>query len=171
MNQKTRNVIALACEELGCNFENEAAWMQIKIVNCLATMRSRHNMNKYKRDTVEVVDCKAMLPENCIELQSIFQGSTPDPFCKYCEGVDYVVQGKLVIFSSHLGITDGTEKIIQFSALTEDEEGNLDFDSRWERMLVAYINWQYCLRFPAYKPQYVMNEYKREYMNQKLANR
>ncbi len=171
MNQKTRNVIAMACEQMRCSFEDEAAYMQVLIHECLKTMYSSKNLNKYSSATIEVVDNKALLPDSCLELIRVNTSRTMDAFCNLCADVDYVVQGGVIIFSTGLDIEDGTEYFIQFKSFLEDEHGNLDFDARWERMLVDYICWRYCQKYPEKYDAGLRNDYHRGFITQKQKNR
>ena len=57
-----------------------------------------------------------------------------------------------------------------YLGLRTDDEGNVLIPDDWERMLVAYIGWKYTRRYIKDFGMGVMQNYQREYQNQKLAN-
>ncbi len=171
MNQKIKDVIVSACEQLDCSYEDQSLWFWILVNDCLKTMKTHKMISPFKKGKIEVQDCKAILPEDLIELSYVNTNAFMDPACMYVKNIDYVTQGHVVIFSTDLDLEDGDFLHIQYKGLKVDNEGNLEFDSRWERMLVAYISWKYCFKYlekPGYQAK--AKGYEREFVAQKLAN-
>lgn len=162
---KKIEVIAAACEELGVSYENNALWFEILIDQAVATFNTATKLDQYE-DCVEVHDKRALLPSNFTKLKSV---KNQHGAC-YFEGWDFSVQGRYIIFSSMLDILDGQKVVISYLGLALDDEGEVYLPERWERMLVSYLCWKYSRRHHKDYPAYIIQDYKKEFAQQKAAN-
>lgn len=168
MNQRITDVIVAACEELDCNYQDYAAWFSILIDDCLKTMKTSKILDPNQKTKAEVYDSKLVLPSDVISLLYVSRSITMDPLLM--PHIEYVQQGDLVIFASDLGIEDGEEVYLQYKGFRKDKDGNVIYDDRWNRMLIAYIGWKYCRRYIKDKGAMVMQSYQNEFKSQKMAN-
>ena len=166
---KIEDVIASACEELDCSYEQNALWFEVLINQAISSMKTSAKLVN-KTQEITVYDSKFTLPEDFYKFLSLGNcgllkqgGTTP-----YCEDIDFQIQGTTLIFRRP--VSDGTKVLLEHRGLYTDEHGNYVVPADWERMLVAYIGWKYCRRhFNAQGPAKMQN-YQREYQTQKLSN-
>lgn len=162
---KKTDVIAAACEELGVSYENNALWFEILINQAIKTFNTATKFDIYE-ECIEVVDHRACLPDNFMKLMSV---KNKQGAC-YFEGPDYSVQGRYIIFSSLLDIPVDWEVRVKYYGLAMDEDGEVYLPEKWERMLIAYICYKYARKYHKDYPAYIVQDYKREFANQKAAN-
>lgn len=163
---KIDDVIAAACEELDTSYENNALWFEVLIHQAIRshkTMRKLVDISK----VLELYDNKTTLPIGWSKIKSILLCGTT---MNYCPDIDYSIQGDTLIFNSALGMKDGTRIEVRYFGLRMDENENILIPDDWERMLVAYIGWKYTRRYIKQFGVAVMQNFQREYQNQKLAN-
>jgi hypothetical protein len=172
---KIDDVIAAACEELNCSYENNALWFEVLINQA---MRSHKTANKLieKQETLTIYDNKAMMPVDISKILGIYQCTSSE---KYCPDIDYTIQGDLLIFRNYPAlinslvvkmIPDGEKVLLKYMGLRTDEDGLIVFPNDWERMLVAYIGWKYTRRYFKDFGVAIIQNYQREFQTQKLAN-
>ena len=162
---KKSEVIAAACEELGISYENNALWFEVLIDQAIMTFNTATKFDIYSQN-IEV-DChKAKLPCNFARLISVHNTSGS---C-YFEGPDYMVQGRYIIFSSLLDLPEDWEVSVTYKGLALDSDGETYLPEKWERMLVAYLAWKYSRKYHKDYPAYIIQDYKREFGQQKAAN-
>jgi hypothetical protein len=168
---KKVDVIVAACEELGISYENNALWFEILIDQAIATFNTATKFDIFVK-ALEVNDKRAMLPNNFAKLRKITSGACSTGCAQGCyfEGVDYMIQGRYIIFSSCLDIIDGSDITIDYMGLALDEHGEVFIPEKWERMLVAYLCWKYSRKHHQDYPAYIIQDYKREFANQKASN-
>lgn len=160
------DVISAASEELNASYENNALWFEVLIHQAIRSHKTRDKFVE-KNDKLKIYDYKVTLPKDWHKVLGIYLCNTTE---KYCEGIDYNIQGDTVIFNPSKAITDGLEILVSYLGLRTDSEDNIVIPDNWERMLVAYIGWKYTRRYIKDFGMGVMQNYQREYQNQKLAN-
>ena len=160
------DVIAAASEELNCSYEANALWFEVLINQAI---RSHKSSKKLIDKTAELVfmDKKAVLPSDFFKFKSI-QLCGSQNIAPYCADRDFTIQGDILIFLKTM--EDNTKMQLEYVGLNTDSEGNFIIPDDWERMLVAYIGWKYTRRYAQNFGVAVMQNYQREYQNQKLAN-
>jgi hypothetical protein len=163
---RIEDVIAAACEELNCSYESNALWFEV-LINQAIRSHKTNNKLRQKDYTAEVYDNKIQIPIDWNRIIGIYHKNSGE---KYCPDIDYSVQGDCVIFDSALNFADGTKVIFRYLGLATDEDGMVLIPEDWERMLVAYIGWKYSRRYNREFDRGIMQNYQREYQNQKLAN-
>jgi hypothetical protein len=163
---KLEDIIAAACEELNCSYENNALWFEV-LVN--QAIRSHKTMNKYvhKNANLVVTDSKATLPSDWFRITHVSLCNTTQIFCL---DTDYCIQGDTIVFNTAVHVPDGTKIVVHYYGLNTDKDDNIIIPDDWERMLVAYIGWKYTRRYINDFGVAVMQNYQREYQTQKLAN-
>lgn len=160
------DIISAAAEELNCSYEANALWFEILIHQAIKSHKTRKKLIEKYAD-LYVTDKKTVLPNDWVKIVGIFLCPSNE---KYCPDIDYTIQGDTVIFDSNLTIQDGTKLKVMYLGLRTDEYGNLFIPDDWERMLVAYIGWKYSRRYFKDFGVAIIQNYQREYQNQKLAN-
>lgn len=163
---RIEDIIAAASEELNTSYENNAIWFEVLIHQAIRSHKTIKKLAE-KSETLEVFDHKITLPVGWHKILGIYLCNTTE---KYCEGYDYTIQNDTVIFNSAIPLVDGTQVVVMYLGLRTDNDGNLLIPDDWERMLVAYIGWKYTRRYIKDFGMGVMQNYQREYQNQKLAN-
>jgi hypothetical protein len=163
---RIEDIIAAASEELNTSYENNAIWFEVLIHQAIRSHKTIKKLGE-KSETIEVYDHKITLPKDWHKILGIYLCNTTE---KYCEGYDYNLQNDTVIFNSAIPLVDGTQVVVMYLGLRTDDEGNVLIPDDWERMLVAYIGWKYTRRYIKDFGMGVMQNYQREYQNQKLAN-
>jgi uncharacterized protein YbdZ (MbtH family) len=162
---KKVDVIAAACEELSVSYENNALWFEILIDQAISTYNTANKFDIYE-ECVEVIDHRACVPDNFMKLMSV---KIKAGAC-YFEGPDFSLQGRYIIFSSMLDIPEGWEVVVRYKGLALDEDGEVYIPEKWERMLVAYICYKYSRKNHKDYPAYIIQDYKREFAQQKASN-
>lgn len=162
---KKQEVIAAACEELGVSYENNALWFELLINQAVETFNTSTKFDIYEECLV-VEDSRVLLPKNFSRL--IVFGSK-NGSC-WIEGLDYSIQGRYIIFASRLDIPDGLITVLRYKGLALDDDGEVYLPDRWERMLVSYIGYKYSRKFHKDYPAYIIQDYKKEFAQQKAAN-
>ncbi len=160
------DVIAAASEELNTSYENNALWFEVLIHQAIKSHKTVKKLIE-KMETLEVTDRKATLPSGWAKIKGIYLCPANE---KFCEDVDYTIQGDTIIFDSGIAMGDGTKINVVYLGLRTDDKGNPIVPNEWERMLVAYIGWKYTRRYIKDFGVAVMQNYQREYQTQKLAN-
>jgi len=166
---KFDDVIASACEELDCSYEQNALWFEVLINQAISSMKTSAKLIN-KTQEVTVYNSKFTLPLDHYKLVSlsncgIIKNGFPAP---YCQDIDFQIQGSTLIFTRP--VPDGTKLVLEYRGLYTDEHGNFVVPAGWERMLVAYIGWKYCRRYLNVQGPAKMQNYQREYQTQKLSN-
>lgn len=162
---KKSEVIAAACEELGISYENNALWFEVLIDQAIMTFNTATKFDMYSQNVV--VDChRAKLPCNFVRLVSVKNTAGA---C-YFEGPDYIIQGRYIIFSSLLDLPEDWEVVVTYKGLALDPDGETYIPEKWERMLVAYLGWKYSRKYHKDYPAYIIQDYKREFGQQKASN-
>ncbi|NBW34834.1 MAG: hypothetical protein EBR30_07415 [Cytophagia bacterium] len=163
---KIDDIIAAASEELNCGYEANALWFEVLINQAI---KSHKTIKKFieKTENVEVSDRKITLPSGWFKIKGVYLCGTSE---KYCEDIDYTIQGETLIFDSAIPLADGTKISIIYLGLRTDEDDNIVIPDDWERMLVAYVGWKYTRRYIKDFGVAVMQNYQREYQTQKLGN-
>jgi hypothetical protein len=162
---KKQEVIAAACEELGVSYENNALWFELLINQAIETFNTSNKFDVYQ-ECLKTQDSRVLLPQNFSRLVSF---SNKNGHC-WIEGLEYSVQGRYIIFSSRLDIPDDLEVVLKYKGLALDEEGEVYIPERWERMLVSYIAYKYSRKFHKDYAAYIIQDYKKEFAQQKAAN-
>lgn len=160
------DVIAAASEELNTSYENNAVWFEVLINQAIKSHKTIRKLVE-KTESLYVTDRKATLPSNWYKIKGIYLCPVNE---KYCEDVDYTIQGDTIIFDSGIAMADGTKINVVYLGLRTDSNGNLEVPEEWERMLVAYIGWKYTRRYIKDFGVAVMQNFQREYQTQKLGN-
>lgn len=168
MNRRTKDIIMQACEQLNCKYEDYSVWFEILVFQSLRTMNSAKILTN-KSAWVEVYDNKATLPPDVIDNLLVAEADD-DAYSAYCANIDYFVQGDLLIFIDDL-IDDETEVFIKYRGLSVDDNGDVIIPEKWERAIVAYLCWKFGQRHPDRVPRDLREEYRREFVSQKAANR
>lgn len=163
------DVIASACEELDCSYEQNALWFEVLINQAISSMKTSEKLIT-KQVEIDVVDSKFTLPEDFQKFVALHNCALVPQNRKsnYCEGIDFQIQGPTLIFM--YPVSDGTKVLLEYRGLHTDEHGAFVVPAQWERMLVAYIGWKYCRRYFNAQGPAKMQSYQREYQTQKVAN-
>lgn len=151
------DIIASAAEELGCDYSTNEAWFTVLIHDAVTSMRTSNNI-VVKSAVVKSYDGKIKLPDDCVILMEI---------CGYC---NYTACNNVISFPYGDSPEDDTEITVRYKGFNVDDKGMIIIDDRWARMLIAYIGWKYTRKYPQKYPPFVMNDFKREFQTQKLAN-
>ena len=169
------DVIAAACEELNCSYENNALWFEVLINQAIRTHKSMGKLIE-KTYSDHTSSNKIILPVDLAKLIGVYLCSTGE---KYCPDVDYTIQGDALIFVKYSAqingttvymVPDGTKILVKYYGLRTDEDGVVIIPEDWERMLVAYIGWKYTRRYFKDFGVAIIQNYQREFQTQKLAN-
>jgi hypothetical protein len=160
------DVIAAASEELNTSYENNALWFEVLINQAIKSHKTIKKLIE-KQVTLEVTDKKAVLPVGWFKIKGVYLQPINE---KYCEDIDYTIQGDTIIFDCALALSDGAKLSVVYLGLRTDDKGNIIVPEEWERMLVAYVGWKYTRRYVKDFGVAVMQNYQREYQTQKLGN-
>jgi hypothetical protein len=163
---KIEDIIASAAEELNASYENNALWFEVLINQAIRSHRTPKLLVE-KNYNLEVNDEKTVLPNGWSKIIGLYLCSTNE---KFCPDIDYTIQDNIVIFDSSKNMQDGTKVNFRYYGLKQDEHGKLSIPDDWERMLVAYIGWKYTRRYFKDFGVAIIQNYQREYQNQKLFN-
>jgi hypothetical protein len=161
---RLNDAIASACEQLGVSYQENFLWFEILSRQVFKTFKS-YKVFKTKTVDIELFDGKALLPDDFISIVSV----GGEECTSYCEGRDYDVMDNYIAFCSDNGLEDGDEVSVTYKALATDSNGDPIIPDDWERMLVGYFCWKYTLKHFKIFNQFVIDQYKREYTNQKQA--
>ena len=172
---KIDDIIAAACEELNCSYENNALWFEVLINQAMRSHKTRNKLIE-KQESLTIYDNKATIPVDVSKIIGVYLCVSGE---KYCPDVDYTIQGEVLVFRNYPAlvngevikmVADGTKIVFKYYGLRTDEHGSLILPEDWERMLVAYIGWKYTRRYFKDFGVAIIQNYQREYQNQKLFN-
>jgi hypothetical protein len=162
---KIDDVISAACEELGVGYENNALWFELLTNQAIETFNTATKLDIYQ-ECLKTQDSRICLPKNYSKFVNL---KNKYGHC-WIEGVDFSIQGRYIIFSSKLDIPDDLDVVLRYKGLALDEDGEIYMPDKWERMLVSYICYKYSRKYHKDYPAYIIQDYKKEFAQQKASN-
>lgn len=162
---KKTDIIAAASEELGVSSGEFGLWYEVLIHDALQSIKSS-KLLEIKETEIQIEDGAGLLPEDTVDCLKVY-----DEHCKrICPQCKWHIENRYIVFCKDMRkhFPDGSYIKIKYKGIKTDENGELVIDESWGRMLIAYLGWKTCRRFFEKYPDRILQDYRREFVNQKL---